>query len=197
MTPSASHLRVSIDGRTIDDRDVAPGSFLRMLDLPPGALAGAGDYATLLAATTSDRTAIEQFDVQSAGRVVFGFGEGWHEHEYNPATGRQWRWTSERAVLRIRAGGHALGLVLHGETERSGRSRITVRIGDRILAQEDVGARLDLSIGIPAELVSPRETVLTIESDQTHVPAERSWRRSPDRRRLGLRVYDCRIIPAS
>jgi hypothetical protein len=196
MTPAASHLRVSIDDRVIDERDIAPGSFLQMLDLPPGALEGAGEYATVSAAASSERTAIEQFDAQSAGRVVFGFDAGWHEHEYEPATGREWRWTSERATLRIRAEGHALTLFLRGVTERSGTSHIVVRVGDRILAQETVGAGLALSIGIPADILSAHDTILTIESDQTHVPAERS-RRSPDRRRLGLRVFECRVTPAS
>jgi hypothetical protein len=196
MTPTSSHLQIAIDGRVVDDRDLAPGSFLQMIDLPPGALEGAGDYATVTATASSDRTAIEQFDAQSAGRVVFGFGEGWHEHEYNPSTGDQWRWTSERAALRIRAEGHALTLFLRGVTERSGTSRIIVRAGDRILARETVDASLAVTIGIPADIVSARDTILTIESDQTHVPAERS-RRSPDRRRLGLRVFECRVTPAS
>jgi hypothetical protein len=196
MTPAASHLRVSIDGHVLDDRDVAPGSFLQMLDLPAGALEGAGDHATISVTASSDRTAIEQFDVQSAGRVVFGFGEGWHEHEYDPVTGAEWRWTSERAILRIRAERHALTLFLRGVTERSGTSHIVVRVGNRILAQEDVGASLAMSIGIPAAIVSGPDTLLTIESNQTHVPAERS-RRSRDRRRLGLRVYECRVTPAS
>jgi hypothetical protein len=190
-------VRVSIDDRILDERDVQPGAFLQMLDLPAGTLAGARDYAALAVSTTSDRTAIEQFDAQSADHVVFGFGAGWYEHEYNPSTGRQWRWTSERAALRIRAGGHALRLVLSGETERSGKSRITVRIGNRILAQEEIGAHFDMSLGIPADLLSAPETTLLIESDQTHVPAERSWRGSPDRRRLGLRVYECLLTPAS
>jgi hypothetical protein len=196
MTPAASHLRVSIDGHVLDERDVAPGSFLQMLDLPGGALEGAGDYATISVTASSDRTAIEQFDVQSAGRVVFGFGEGWHEHEYDPVTGAEWRWTSERATLRIRAERRALTLFLRGVTERPGTSRIVVRVGNRILAQEDVGASLAMSIGIPAAIVSGPDTILAIESNQTHVPAERS-RRSPDRRRLGLRVYECRVTPAS
>ena len=36
--------------------------------------------------------AMEQFDAQPAGRVVFGFDQGWYEREYNPATGALWRW---------------------------------------------------------------------------------------------------------
>jgi hypothetical protein len=166
-----------------------------MIDLPPGALTGPGAYAALAVEADSDRVAVEQFDVQSAGRVVFGFAEGWHEAEYDPSTGRQWRWASERALLRVRAEGRALTLSLHGETERSSRSEVIVRVGDRIVARENVGSTLMMSIGIPAEIVSGRETIITIETDQFQVPAEQS-RRSADRRRLALRVYECRLTPA-
>ena len=31
---------------------------------------------------------------------MWGYGEGWHEAEYNTALGA-WRWTSEHATLRI------------------------------------------------------------------------------------------------
>jgi hypothetical protein len=197
MTPAPSRLRVEIDGRPIDERDVAPGFFLQMLDLPPGALAGPGDYATMTVIAGSDRMAIEQFDVQSRGRVVFGFGEGWHEHEYNPSTGSEWRWTSDRATLRIRADGLPIALTLRGETELfATTSHVVIRAGDRILAREAVRRTVSLSIGIPADMVSRRETLVTIETDHSRVPAERSWR-SRDRRRLGLRVYECRVTPVS
>lgn len=53
--------------------------------------------------------AIEQFDVQPAGRPILAFGEGWHEQEYDPSTGRLWRWAGERASIRvIGAAGDAL-----------------------------------------------------------------------------------------
>jgi hypothetical protein len=197
MTPAPSRLRVEIDGRPIDERDVAPGFFLQMLDLPAGALAGPGDYATMTVTAGSDRMAIEQFDVQSRGRVVFGFGEGWHEHEYNPSTGSEWRWTSDRATLRIRADGLPIALTLRGETELfATASHVVIRVGDRILAREAVRRTVSLSIGIPADMVSRHETLVTIETDHSRVPAERSWR-SRDRRRLGLRVYECRVTPVS
>ena len=32
---------------------------------------------------------------------MFGYGEGWQESEYNNRTGLTWRWTSDRADLRI------------------------------------------------------------------------------------------------
>jgi hypothetical protein len=197
MTAAPSRLRVEIDGRRLDERDVAPGFFLQMLDLPPGALAGSGDYATLTVTAGSDRMAIEQFDLQSRGRVVFGFGDGWHEHEYNPLTGVEWRWTSDRAALRIRAEGHPVTLRLRGETELfATTAHVVVRTGDRVLAREAVRSTLSLSIGIPADIVGGPETVVTIETDRTRVPAERRWR-SADHRRLGLRVYECRVTPVS
>ena len=45
--------------------------------------------------------AVEQFDIQPPSRVMFAFGDGWHEAEYNNATGVRWRWASDRATLRI------------------------------------------------------------------------------------------------
>jgi hypothetical protein len=197
MTPAPSRLRLEIDGRLVDERDVAPGFFLQMLDLPPGALAGSGEYAAMTLAAGSNRLAIEQFDVQSRGSVMFGFGDGWYEPEYNPSTGSAWRWTSDRATLNVRAGGHPLMLRVRGETELfATTSHVIIRTGDRILAREAIGSTMSLSIGIPSDMVGGAETRITIETDRIHVPAERSWR-SRDRRRLGLRVYECRVTPVS
>jgi hypothetical protein len=40
---------------------------------------------------------------------------------------------------------------------------------------------------------------LTLETDQFFAPSDRSrpWRRSSDRRHLGLRIFRCEIRPAS
>ena len=85
-----------MDGERVEQRSTPPGFFLRVRRLPEGALAGAGAYARLTVAADRPPVVVEQFDAQSASRVVFGFGDGWHEMEYNPATGRSWRWI-ERA----------------------------------------------------------------------------------------------------
>ena len=59
------------------------------------------DYAASPSAATSGaRVAIEQFDA-SAGAIAVGFGDGWHEQEFNPRTGVRWRWLSERGELRV------------------------------------------------------------------------------------------------
>ncbi len=82
---------------------------------------------------------MEQFDLQPADRVVYGFGDGWQELEYNPATGRLWRWSSERAVLRVRSSRRALVLHLEGAFETGARTaHLIVRSGDRVISEHDV-----------------------------------------------------------
>jgi hypothetical protein len=207
----AARVRIAVDGRTVDEATVAPGFFLRMLTVAPASLPGAGDYATVTVDAEPDTTssttssgvprnradvAIEQFDAQMTGRVVFGFGDGWHEQEYNPATGRLWRWTSERAALRVRAGSHSLSLRMDGELEAAATSHVVVRAGDRIVAEQDVGKTFSIAAAIPAGALDGAEGAITIETSHWYVPAERS-RRSSDRRRLGLKIYDCQLAPAS
>jgi hypothetical protein len=203
----AARVRIAVDGRTVDEATVAPGFFLRMLTVAPASLSGAGDYATVTVdaepATISSGVprpradvAIEQFDAQVTGRVVFGFGDGWHEQEYNPTTGRLWRWTSERAALRVRAEGHSLSLRMAGELEAAATSHVVVRAGDRIVAEQDVGTTFSIAAAIPAGALDGAEGAITVETSHWYIPAERS-RRSSDRRHLGLKIYDCQLAPAS
>ena len=102
----AVRFTMAVDGRTVDSWDAAPGFFLRKAMLPAGALAGEGPLAELTVrstAVTGDAvipTAIEQFDVQLPGTLMWGFDAGWHEAEYTPAVGL-WHWTSERSSLRV------------------------------------------------------------------------------------------------
>jgi hypothetical protein len=202
----AARLRIAVDGRTVDEATVAPGSFLRMLTVPPAGLSGAGDYATVTVDAEPETTsynsprpqadvAVQQFDAQMAGRVVSGFGDGWYQQEYNPTTGRLWRWMSERAALRVRAEGHALSLRMDGELEAAPMSHVVVRAGDRIVAEQDVGKTFSIATVIPAEALGGPEGAITIETSQWYVPAER--RRSSDRRHLGLKIYSCQLAPAS
>ena len=90
-------VRVSVDGTAVDEVAVSPG-FLPAHVASCLPVAGAGDYVPVSVSSDSPDVAVEQFDAQPAGRVVFGFGDGWNEQEYNPATGALWRWTSERAL---------------------------------------------------------------------------------------------------
>ncbi len=194
---SSVRVTMAIDDRSIDERVVPPGSFLGMASLPRGALSGAGGYSRLSVAADHPGVAIEQFDAQSAPGVVFGFGEGWHEREYNPSTGRMWRWMSERGVIRARGDGRALTLSLTGETGQfAGPSRVTARSGDRVLARWTVEREFSVSARIPADTLIGDDREIIVETDRFVVPAERSWR-TRDRRRLGLRIYDCQLRPVS
>lgn len=189
-----ARLEVDLDGTRLIDESIPNGFFLRMVALPP--LEGSTEYATVTIRSDNPELAIEQFDAQPAGRVVYGFGEGWNEQEYNPATGVSWRWSSDRSAIRLRAEGHAVALTLRGEIEEASSSHVTVRAGDRVAAEFDVARTFSRTIMIPAELVSGPEVVLTIESSAFYVPADVKWR-SADRRRLGLKLFECRISRAS
>jgi len=192
-----AHVRITVDGRTIDERSLAPGFFLRLLPLRPGTLDGPGEYAPVVVTADSPQVAIEQFYVQAADRVVFGFGEGWQEHEYNPRLGLEWRWMSERGVLRVHAAGHPLKLTLRGEPPSvyfSRPSHVVVRAGGRVVAEQSLSTSFLIEAEIPPELVAGEDSTITLETDQMYVPAERS-RRMRDRRHLGLRVFDCDLRP--
>jgi hypothetical protein len=201
-----AHVTIAIDGRTIDELTITSGFFLRMLHLDAGALAGPGDYAALTVSADAVRlkrdpvpVAIEQFDAQSDDRVVFGYGEGWQEHEYNPSTGGLWRWTSERATLRVHAGGHPLTLTLAGEPPSvnfSKPSHVKISAGGRLIAEQMLSSSFFVQTSVPAELVAGPENIITIETDQIFVPAD-ARRGSRDRRHLGLRVFFCDVKPAS
>jgi hypothetical protein len=195
-----ARLVVAIDGREIAAIDANPGFFLQFLGLPAGTLGGGGSYARLTIASDRPRVAIEQFDAQPVSRVVFGFGDGWHEMESNPVTGRTWRWISERGVIRVIGAGRALDLRMTGETENvSGATSVTIRAGSHIVAQTMVEHQFAIDAALAADVLSAAETPITIESSQYFVPAEHGWpgRRTQDRRHLALRVAGVQIRPAS
>ena len=152
-------------------------------------------------AADQPKVAIEQFDVQSADRPVFGFAEGWHEPEYNPTLGRKWRWMTDRGVLRVRGAGRPLVLRLAGELPArmpllSRRAYVKISAGGREVLSDSVSSPFEVRVQIPAELVSSPDAAITIETDRVVVPAD-GMRRSPDRRRLGLQIFEYELRPAS
>jgi len=125
---------------------------------------------------------------------MIGFGEGWHEREFNPVTGDQWRWLSRRGELRYFASNGAPTLRIRGENPLryySKGSRLRVRAGERVLSETTVNDDFSIDVQVPP---APAWSTLTVETDQTHVPADSRWRRSADRRELGLRIYSCEIV---
>jgi hypothetical protein len=191
---AAASMRVEVDGALVDESTVGPGFFLKTLQLP--SLAGSGDYGAIRIGSDNVDLAVEQFDAQPAGVVMSGFGEGWYEAEYEPGSGRHWRWASDKATLRVRNEGRAVALTLRGEIEEASSSHVVVRAGDRTVAEFDVERTFQRTIVIPADAFTGPETALVLESSASYVPAEAKWR-SRDFRRLGLKLYECRVTPAS
>jgi hypothetical protein len=173
---------------------VPAGAFLRLWTAPPSnpsAVPSDADVQLLVRTDPPARVAIEQFDA-SATRTLFGFADGWHEQEYNPDTGLSWRWTSARADLRIASARPPAALVLHlsGESPRKyfpRASSLVVRADGAVVFTAEIADDFSLTIPIPRPAA-----VLTLETDQTYVPAERSWR-TRDRRPLGLRIFTCSV----
>lgn len=197
----AARFTLAIDGRAIDEWDVRPGFFLRTVDLPAGALAGEGAFAALTlqsAAATGGAslpTAIEQFDLQAPGTLMWGFDTGWHEAEYTPALG-VWHWSSERAALRIVNATSAVRVDFEIESPQTyfdAPSQVRALAGSRELASSTIGAGGRWSFEVPLDAIAATDGVITIETAQTFVPAERGG--GNDRRRLGLRVFDISMNP--
>jgi hypothetical protein len=201
--PAAFEL--AVDGVVRDTWTLTVGdtNFLRFLDLPDGMAGGDGDYGvvTIAARTVGDdirraAVAVRQFDIQSTQDMVYGFGEGWHEAEYDPASGRSWRWSSDRAVLRFRGPAHPIRLSLRGESPlRYFDTPPTVRVtaGGRIIGEFQPSADFDWSVDVPADDVARAGGAIAVECNRVYLPGEAEG--TTDERRLALRLYDVRVSP--
>lgn len=196
--PSARFV-LAIDDVPLLHWDAAPGFFLHVFDIPEGRLAGEGALARLTIqsfAVSGDAhilTTVEQFDLQDPQTLMWGYDSGWHAAEYTPALG-VWRWTSERAMLRIVGPAEPVRLSFTIESPTryfGGPARVRVLAGTREIAAVALGNAPELMVDVPADALAASSGVLTIETDKTFVPAERSGR--PDSRRLGLRVFGIRV----
>jgi Protein of unknown function (DUF2723) len=183
----------ALDGTDIAQWRVGPGFFLHAFDLPAGTLAGEG-LATLSLRSTSSQggsvaTSIEQFDLQSTDTLMWGYDEGWHEAEFEPTLG-VWRWTSDRATLRVVGGARAVNVTVHVESpERYFDELPTVRMlaGDQVLGATRFEDSLVWRVVAPLAALQQSGGRVTIETTRTFVPAERGG--PPDARVLGLRVF--------
>jgi hypothetical protein len=203
----AAEFELALDGvvrdrwtLTFDERN-----FLRFLEIPEGLGGADRDYArlTVVSRAMSDDgrrapAAVRQFDIQSRSRLVYGFADGWHEMEYDVATGRQWRWTSERSVIRMQGPATAVAVTLRGESPlRYFDSAPTVRVtaGGRVVAQMRPDADFEWTVKVPAADIRRGEGVIVIETDRVYLPGAAEG--TSDDRHLGLRLYECRVDPVS
>jgi hypothetical protein len=137
------------------------------------------------------RVMIEQFDLQSADSVVYGFESGWYAQAFDGAAPRPWRWMGPHATLRVHAARQDLTLRILGEVpleHMGGVPRLEVRAGNERLAWRLLNTEnVDLRITVPARALDASGGVLTLALDRSFVPD--AVLRNGDRRRLTLRVY--------
>ena len=198
----------SIDGTPLETWTVEPGpggvSFLRFVDLPDGLPPGPGDYARLVVTARAEPSsrptppvAIRQFDIQSRGTMLWGFGEGWHEAEYDNATGVWWRWTSGRSVLRVSPPQDVV-ISMRGESPlKYFREQPTVRIraGDWIAGELRPATDFEWSVKVPADAIRNGEGAIEIETDRIYLPGPAEG--TPDARQLGLRFFEIAVHPVT
>jgi hypothetical protein len=197
---SPVHLTLSREGRTLSEWMATPGAFFRLIPLPEGSLDGSEPYVPLevRAAAADGRSAIpvalEQFDLQSGRVPMVGLLEGWQEPEYNPTTGRAWRWMAERSNLWIRPVGRDVTLTLTGESPLryyDGAPNVGLSVGARRIASLQPSDDYTWTVVLPADALAAADGRVTIESDNWFSPAQRDG--SADQRHLALRIYSIAV----
>ena len=195
----AARFTIAIDGAPFQQWESAPGFFLQVFEIPAGRLAGEGPLARLSVQSTAASgaapipTAIEQFDLQDDRQLMWAYDAGWQEAEYAPAFG-VWRWTSDRASLRIIGPPQAVRITLTIESPlRYFDEAPLVRAtgGGRELAVTTLSTTRDWTFDVPAAALAEAGGIITIETNRAFVPAETGG--GADRRRLGLRVFSIQV----
>jgi hypothetical protein len=199
---------MSIDGTAIETWNVEPGpggvSFLRFVDLPNGLPRGTGDYAHLVVAARAEpasrptpQVAIRQFDIQSRDTLISGFGEGWHEAEYDNASGVSWRWTSGRSVLRI-SPPQTVRVHIRGESPLKYFDEVPtvkMRAGDQIVGELRPETDFEWAVTVLADAIRSGDGSIVIETDRIYLPGQ--VERTSDSRRLGLRLFEIAVNPVT
>ena len=189
-------VHVALEGRPILSFAVTPGYFLRFEPLAPGMLAASAPFAKLTVTADTESggavppVAIEQFDLQAPDVLELGFDDGWLEPEYNPQTGRSWRWMTERAVLAVRGGTRDVTLRIAGESTRRyfpRASRLTVSVAGETVSVLEPSSDFVSDVQVPRALLVKASGRIVLTSDQMFVPGDREG--TADRRHLAVRIY--------
>jgi hypothetical protein len=184
---------VAIDDIEVARWDAVPGFFVHEFDLAAGALQGDGPLARLtIASRAADgrtiATAIEQFDLQNRGTLMWAYDTGWYEAEYDLAEG-VWRWTSNAATLRIVDAGTPVAVTMRVDRPRryfDDDPSVRVTAGERTLGETDFRASTLWSVIVPLDALRSSGGRVTIHTNQTFAPSDRQG--LADQRQLGLRV---------
>ena len=199
-TGQAAEIALTIDGRAIETLAVpAGGRVFRRLRLEPGALANTAPLSKLLAAYGGpdgkpQTVRLTQFAVAPPDALFAVHHAGWNEIEYSKELQRRWRWTTAKAETFINSGGRDVIVTITGESPLryfDASPRITVRAGSQVLTTAQPSDDFEITVKVPASALAASDGMLAIETDKTFVPHEQSG--SPDRRSLGLRIFDVRV----
>jgi hypothetical protein len=187
-----AHFELALDGTVIDRWTVMPTTpvFLRFVDLADG-VTGTDGYGTLrVRASAGSPVAIRQFDIQPLARAIFGFGDGWHDEELDVRTGLRWRWTSDRAILRVRSPVNPIRVRFRGESPLKyfdTAPTVTLSAADRVLGRLQPSSDWTWDVAVPADAIAAAGGDLVLETTHVFIPSEVEG--SPDTRRLGLRIF--------
>lgn len=207
----AARFTLSVGGQAVDAWDVAPGFFLRSLEL--SSLAGGAATSahvpfvvTAVAADGASRevpTAVEQFGLQPLDAIQFAFGDGWHEDELQPRTGLRWRWSSGESWLQVWPADRDVRIRLAAESPLKTFDEapiVTMTGGGRELARLTPDDAFAIDVVVPAATLRAAGGRIALRSSRTFVPAEHVGAgdpRSGDRRPLGLRIFEASVTDAS
>ena len=191
----AARVTASLPGGWQASWEVAPGFFVRVAELPPGALAGVDGYLPLSVSAVPAsggeiRLGLEQFDLQGPGIPMVGLGNGWQEPEYDASTGRAWRWMGPRSEAWVRPVGRDVSLTLRAESPLRYFDRAPVlRVSIAGAAASELRPESDFTwqVTLPAAQLDAAGGRILIESTESFVPG------GGDQRQLALRVYSLRV----
>jgi transmembrane protein TMEM260 (protein O-mannosyltransferase) len=195
-TNAAATVSLTVGGHLVDRWDVAPGqTFFKRITLSAGALEGESDFTRLSASYAAASGApqpvrLTQFAVASPQDLFFVQHAGWNEIEYSKELQRRWRWTTASAETFVNSGGRDVTLTIAGESPLryfDASPRVVVRAGNQILATQNPAADFEMVVGIPAAALAAADGMITVETDKTFVPHDRTG--VADRRTLGLRLF--------
>jgi hypothetical protein len=196
-----ARFEMTLGDRVIDRWSAAfdDGNVLRFVELPDGVPGGGYAQLSIKSEPSTVPTAIRQFDIQPASRVIFGFGPGWHDEEYEAPTGRRWRWTSDRAMLRVRGSSPPQAIRIRTSGESTVKyfgapATITVSAGGREIARLQPAGNWDWNVDVPVDALAASGGDVVLATSNTFVPAETEG--TADTRRLGLRVFALDISTA-
>jgi hypothetical protein len=112
------------------------------------------------------------------------------EPEFDPVTRKLWRWSSQRAILRLPPRGRAVTLELTGNAPVNQLGQVpvvTVKAGDRVIDTFRPSGDFTRALVLPDDALRASSGQVIVEADRAFVPAGRNP--GGDHRALALRVY--------